>query len=333
MALGSISYGRIALLGLSGFLVAINYLLPRRPSRLIHRPYASTRLESAFFNSLKYMQSLLLIKNQQEQQPQIQVPKLTLLKNVHKLFDIVERFMLPLSCQGVCYQNPPHGAAIVHAKTMELLVATSSEVHANPLHVPEYLAIESAMQSLTEGSLSEGKSPGAASPTGLLHEYLLLISHPLTKLAHEAVMVSGIRTVYVLFPDQPDMSESSPSTLAPNAATLASPATLPRSALSPRKQVSAVPISPLEVHSQTVSTRCSDLPSSPRCSPSAETTNAYTVTAIIDMIGPIPSGRRMFDSQEEMDQSFSIDSSISSAQTRLIVIGSIYQRLLKEISC
>lgn len=304
-------------------LVALSYLSssPRRRPRLIHRPSRLTMISSQLVRYLVNVAQPETTKQQEQQRLMTSAdsPELVHLQRMHKLLDIVEQFVLPLSCQGVVYGSPPHGAAIVHSESLALVVAASSEEHANPLHVPECLAIG--------GALEPQSSP--ASPP--LAECLLLTTHSLSSLAREAVAASGIRTVYVLFPETPSAHAAGAGADAAAASPVsrkASPTTPPHESPTMSPQRLTDPASPSKAQSAAPeSPGMSGQTHPPSHSPSP---CPFTVSAFVDVVGPFPPGRRMFESQEEMERSLQIDSLKANVQTRLLVISSIYQRLAGE---
>ena len=290
-------------------LVAISCLSPprRRRPRLVYRP---SRLTVVFSKLVRYLVNMTqpVVKRQGQLTQYADSPELLHLKKMHQLLDIVEQFVLPLSCQGVVYGNPPHGAAIVHTDSMLLVAAASSEEHANPQHVPECLAIDCAL---------EPQSSPASPP---LTECLLLTTHILSSLAKEAVAASGIRSVYVLFPEA--MST-------PSAAAVASSPAPPTTAIPPLRSIPSE--SSQRLAEPAYPSGAQGTPPNNTCTSAAPYIPCpFSVSSFVQVVGSIPPGRRMFESQEEMERSLEIDSLRASAQTRLLVIGSIYQKLTGE---
>ena len=189
MAASRPSYGSAqTVLGLGLALAAVGLwrgATQRRRAPLVYRPGGS----GSFFALLIFPWRELLGAKDKDGAAVVEdkATRYSALAELHKLLDVVEQFLLPLSATGVCASNPPNAAALIHRKTRQCLVAASSQASQNPLSVPELLSLQAAEDEL-----------GAAAKS--LEEYALVATHPLSALGQEAVAAAGIKTVYVLFP-------------------------------------------------------------------------------------------------------------------------------------
>jgi len=141
-------------------------------------------------------------KEEEEEEGSYLTPAVKNLLFVHKLLDVLERDILPLSCEGACTGQPVRGAAIVTSSAWgkhrdgQLVSAASSQEAVCPLYQCELLCLEEAVRVLRRKS---SRRAGSLSTPQMLSECVLLCSHMPDVFCVEAAKKCGIENIYFLF--------------------------------------------------------------------------------------------------------------------------------------
>lgn len=191
-------FGALALTG-----AAVLALRQRRQKPLLlHIPRG---LPTWFLGLVRLLTGRAEEKIEEEEKVVAQAEKGSTVAEVHKVLDFVEQFIVPLACAGACEGNHPVGAALIHRSTKQCLASAAAQTNSNPLRVPELTVIEAGLNLLSAASTHKDATAVH------LKDHILVSTHPLSRLAQEAVLAAGVALVYVVFPQGAE-SYSAPST-------------------------------------------------------------------------------------------------------------------------